>query len=246
MLAVGYGTRMSKGTPVAKLWDKLAEMELAEEAGCGKMYPDGRCKFPFRLRGQGFFPGGDGLWRTLDGLAASSSGVIPEDSIMCVGNDFGKKSDFDGYEFVYFENTTTVKNFRKRIELADLPRNLVFATNAVMGLKTADKALAKTKVWSQPDFVHFNKTFLLFQIETIKPRLVVFMGDDVAQRFANLIRTAVVPEHLPFMGRANFGTHRTAYHYTTHPYGDFNFDDTRKRTDSDALRRAWEFSVTTE
>jgi hypothetical protein len=55
----------------------------------GKAYPEGMSVFPFRLAGQGFFPGGDGLWRDDTQLAASSPGLVSVGGIMFLGNDFG-------------------------------------------------------------------------------------------------------------------------------------------------------------
>ncbi len=73
---------------VAELWHRLESMEL-EGRFAGDTYPVGMCAFPFHLTGQGFFPGGDGLWRADSDLALASSGLLPFGGLMFVGNDFG-------------------------------------------------------------------------------------------------------------------------------------------------------------
>jgi hypothetical protein len=40
----------------------------------GEPYPDGLVAFPGVLQGQGFFPGGDGLWREISSWGNYGSG----------------------------------------------------------------------------------------------------------------------------------------------------------------------------
>ena len=50
----------------------------------GNPYREGQCAFPFQLSGQGFFPGGDGLWRE-DGESSVKSSM----RIRKQGDDLG-------------------------------------------------------------------------------------------------------------------------------------------------------------
>jgi hypothetical protein len=74
---------------VTDLWSQLASMEAETP------YPEGMTRFPFRLTGQGFFPGGDGLWREDNQLHLPCSGFLPPSGIMFVGQDFGTLQSFD-------------------------------------------------------------------------------------------------------------------------------------------------------
>ena len=61
----------------------LAKLE-AEARFQGRSYPEGIEPFPRTLVGQGFFPGGDGLWRNADpaALGRPSPHTFPENGIM--------------------------------------------------------------------------------------------------------------------------------------------------------------------
>lgn len=97
------GAPLQKGVNVQVLWDKLSEMEDRLSSG-GKAYPDGMCAFPFRLRGQGIFPGGDGLWRCEGAESEQTSGALPQDGVMFLGNDFGTLESFQRLRTRGFEN----------------------------------------------------------------------------------------------------------------------------------------------
>ncbi len=85
---------------VKTLWAELGRLEKE-----GPMpYPEGdegMTPFPGRLTGQGFFPGGDGLWR--DDPKDTNPPPVPIGGILYLGNDFGPLDTFQttvkrGYE----------------------------------------------------------------------------------------------------------------------------------------------------
>jgi hypothetical protein len=79
---------------IEALWNRISQLE-AELRFAGKPYPDGMAPFPGRLTGQGFFPGGDGLWRDDSRIKLSSTSSFPVGGIMFLGNDFGTLQTFE-------------------------------------------------------------------------------------------------------------------------------------------------------
>lgn len=65
---------------------RIAELE-APRSFDGESYPPGLTSFPGVLPGQGFFPGGDGLYR--DSVSSSDAPPFPVGGVMVLGNDFG-------------------------------------------------------------------------------------------------------------------------------------------------------------
>lgn len=227
------------------LWVRLQEMEDEKRFG-GQAYPEGMCSFPFRLPGQGFFPGGDGLWREDCQLDQVSSGTLQPGGIIFLGNDFGTLNRYRRLQSRGFENPPTWRHLRKRIRRAGLPENRTFFTNAIMGLRSAKQAKALDKrIWqSIPMFAGFCREFLVYQVEVLRPRLLVILGPH-----ARLSHEALSPlprgvDGMP--SKVGIGRHTTSVHCSSHPYGDFNFNEARKEGDAVALRSAWERSAALE
>lgn len=222
---------------VGSLWDRLLSME-AEKRFDGRPYPAGMSSFPFRLKGQGFFPGGDGLWREDDQLAQASSGMVPLGGIIFLGYDFGTVRSFEKLRKKGYENPLTWKHVKQRVKRADLASSVMFFTNAVMGLRDAGTALEKKNWDATPKFRAFCGEFLVYQVEITKPRLVVVMGPDSRKTVECLaVGKTVAPGRFPKM---QIGNQLVTVYFSTHPYGDFNFDDGRKNRDAIELRDAWE------
>ena len=218
------------------LWKRLQSME-EEKRFDGRAYPVGMSCFPFRLVGQGFFPGGDGLWRDDAQLAQSSQLLVAMEGIMFLGNDFGTIKSYEKLRKKGFENPLTWKHVKRRVERAELPSSLTFFTNAVMGLRDEGTALDKKDWDGLPRFKEFCREFLVFQIETLQPRLIVVMGPTPQMTLDSLaVGTTVASGMFPTI---RVGSHVTTAYFTTHPYGDFNFDDGRKNRDASELRDAW-------
>jgi hypothetical protein len=222
---------------VALLWERLRVMEL-EKRFNGQSYPIGMCPFPFRLLGQGFFPGGDGLWRDDSKMAEGSDGLLAVNGLMFLGNDFGTIKSYERYRSIGFEDPTkTWKRIKDRVLRADLPTSITFFTNAVMGLRKGGTALEKRDWDREPRFTSFCREFLTFQIETLRPLLVVVMG-PTPQKTLNSLEVAQVLS-LDKFPRMRIGNHTTRAYFSTHPYGDFNFNEGRRIRNATELREAW-------
>jgi hypothetical protein len=208
---------------VMMLWAKLEAMER-EQRFEGAAYPVGMAPFPFRLKGQGFFPGGDGLWREEGHISEASGGNVRHDGILFLGNDFGTLTSYKKLQRNGYENVPTWRHIKKRAIAAKLPVQALFFTNTVLGLREEGTALTKQSWKKMPKFAEFCGEFLRFQIQTVKPRLVVVMGPDARESF-------------DAFGKASFGGKVL---YTTHPYADFNFTPERLAADVNLLSDAWQ------
>src|SRR5260370_170904 len=150
--------------------------------------------FPRRLKGQGFFPGGDGLWREEDRLRHGCGGSITTGGIMFLGNDFGTLQKFHSTLRRGYENPTTWRNLRPRLERTDIQGKLGFFTNAILGLRTKGSALKGVDWTRHRTFAHFCREFLEFQLETIRPRLLVILGQHAKDAVCSEVLIPIVPE----------------------------------------------------
>lgn len=207
---------------VMTLWAKLESMEQ-EQRFEGAAYPVGMARFPFHLTGQGFFPGGDGLWRDEVQISEASSGSVCHKGILFLGNDFGTLSSYKKLQGNGYENVPTWRHIKKRVLAAQLPLSALFFTNTILGLREEGTALTKQSWKKMPMFAEFCGEFLRFQLQTVKPRLVVVMGPDARDSF-------------DAFGKPSYSG---SVLYTTHPYADFNFTPERLTTDVILLRDAW-------
>lgn len=225
---------------VQVLWDKLSEME-DRLSFASKAYPDGMCAFPFRLRGQGFFPGGDGLWRCEGAEPEPTSGALPQDGVMFLGNDFGTLQSFQRLRNRGFENPPTWRHLKARVRLANIPPDRVFCSNVIVGLRNGagHSALTKKKWRTLAGFTTFCTEFLKFQITTVRPQLVVTLGPEAAGALAELNGTA----QPRIAGEMTIGGVNTYALSMPHPYGDFNLDDVRLKHNADVLSQAWSDSI---
>lgn len=226
---------MDRQRNVQELWNRLGEMENERRFG-GQPYPAGMAAFPFRLTGQGFFPGGDGLWRDDSQLEKPSLGLLPTGGVVFVGNDFGTLKTYDSLKQKRFENPPTWRNVKERVRRASLPIHLTFFTNAVMGLRGEGKALDKKSWMSMLGFPEFCREFFLFQIEILKPRLLVLLGPEAQFSFSKLAGTALANNSV------SIGSVKAKVLPCTHPYGDFNFPEQRKKENAAELERAWQLA----
>ena len=212
------------GRSVNELWDRLEVMER-ELRFDGLPYPKGMSKFPFRLVGQGFFPGGDGLWRQDSALSTVSDGSLPIGGVVFLGDDFGTLVSFNRLRRAGFENVPTWRHIKARVRHAGIPSEKSFFTNAIMGLREDVSAIGKMSWQSIPEFAQFCGEFLRFQLEILAPRLVVVMGPNARESFD------VFAKGMP-----------ARVLYTTHPYADFGLGGDRLREEIEALAKAWKES----
>jgi len=210
---------------VMTLWAKLESMEQ-EQRFEGGAYPVGMARFPFRLKGQGFFPGGDGLWRDEGHISEASSGSVDHHGIVFLGNDFGTLAGYKKLQKNGYENVPTWRHIKKRALAAQLPVGKLFFTNTILGLREEGTALTKQSWKRVPRFAEFCGEFLRFQLQTVNPRLVVVMGPYARESFDAFGKAAFPGSVL----------------YTTHPYADFNFPAERLAADVAILRDAWQAS----
>jgi hypothetical protein len=211
---------------ISELWKKLdcMERELRFE---GRPYPKGMCKFPFRLKGQGFFPGGDGLWRDETDLKAEKAGVVPEGGVIFLGNDFGTLASYRKCERKGFETNPTWRHVKNRVIKSHIPREKTFFSNVIMGLREDGSALTKKSWQDMPNFSHFCGEFLQYQLEILNPRLAVVMGPDAKTAFETFAE-----KHC-----------RCRWLYATHPYADFSLSKERLEEEVEALAKAWKLSL---
>ena len=224
---------------IAALWTRLEVMEK-ERRFDGQAYPEGMSRFPFRLTGQGFFPGGDGLWRDEERIAQASPGFITVNGVMFLGNDFGTFRSYEKLRRKGFENPLTWRHVKRRVARAGLHPSLTFFTNAVMGLRNEGRALDKKNWDTVPVFKKFCREFLIFQIETLRPKLIVVMGPTPKATLDSLgAGDHFASGRFPVL---QFGSHKATIYHSTHPYGDFNFPEERKIRDGLELRDAWTYA----
>ena len=207
----------------------------------GAAYPLGMEPFPRRLTGQGFFPGGDGLWREGDSasLRGPSQCPFPVQGIMFLGNDFGSKVGFS--RLGIHENPPTWRHLRRRLELAEIPGHRCFFTNAFMGLRADRGALDRPIVMDQYDT--FCAEFLEFQILTQRPRLIVVLGDRPLGLLQKVISLATRPIGQPIWSEV--ASHRVLVVTVSHPYSDLNKTESGKAAEGMILRSAWKMALST-
>lgn len=123
-----------------------------------------------RLTGQGFFPGGDGLWRGDSRIKLNSTSPFPVGGIMFLGNDFGTLQTFDKTLRTGYENVLTWRNLKRRLIAAEISGDVGFYTNAVLGLRTDKKALDYLDWSYHPYFCQFCGDFLRLKLEAMRPR----------------------------------------------------------------------------
>ena len=214
---------------VSQLWGRLEAMEN-EGRFKGNGYPDGMCAFPFRLTGQGFFPGGDGLWRNDGELSQKGNGVLRQGGTVFLANDFGVLKTYRKLGKKGFENVPTWRHIKLRAIGAGIPTELTFFTNAIMGLRIDGTALTQRSWQKMPGFPSFCEEFLGYQLDALKPRLTVVMGAHAKAAFDSL------------------ADKRAAGHvlYTTHPYADYSFSEQRRAVDIAELKAAWQRAGTAD
>lgn len=207
----------------------------AERRFNGRAYPEGLEQFPRILPGQGFFPGGDGLWRDPDceGLRRSSSYAFPAGGIMFLGNDFGTLASFQKLKL--HENPPTWRNLRKRLDLAGIPGSLGFYTNGYLGLRSDRSALAHPI--DHPGYRALCTEYLMHQIRTQMPRLIVVLGSRPAGLLGPLIGLSDLQ-----IGQAQLGRFEEKSLWilpVSHPYSDLRKSPVQLAEEGVRLATAW-------
>jgi len=139
---------------------------------------------PHQLEGISFFPAGAGLF--IDKPAAGLPG-FPVGEIMVLGHDWGTTRDFEYHAPRYAERVNpTWKHLLSFLDRVGIDRTKVFYTNFYVGLRNAMTAMGPHPARRNADFLRRCRDFLVEQIESQKPRLVLVLGIHVPRLVAPL------------------------------------------------------------
>jgi hypothetical protein len=171
---------------------RIRALESENRFDGNKPYPTDLTKVPGVLLGQGFFPGGDGLWR--DRPESRDHDNFPSGGIMILGNDFGCLDNPDpkspGFRQCLangsFENPPTW-NIKETLRRAGLPGNGCFFTNAYLGLRRGTNSKGKSPGLKDPDFRPMCAEFLEYQLGIQRPILIVCLGHEPRRLLASIL-----------------------------------------------------------
>jgi hypothetical protein len=135
------------------------------------------------MRGRGFFPGADGLWKE---DRDDKLRPFPECPIMFVGQDFDselKRGNYcesikNGYqeESAEGKGSETWGNQLLRLKQAGISPSDCFHTNPFPGVRIARTNTGRSKALADTEFVDSCVDFLNAQIEIVRPRAVILLG----------------------------------------------------------------------
>lgn len=220
---------------VSFLRSEVARLESAALFG-GRPYPNGIEPFPATLPGQGFFPGGDGLWRDAasTALRLPSPNAFPLNGIMFLGNDFGTLAQFRRLKT--HENPVTWRMLRQRLAIAGIPGKLGFFTNAYLGLRS-DRAAIDDPI-EDPDFSELCANFLKVQISHQSPKLIVVLGPRPTMLFDKAFGLPERP--VGTTQKVACGGLVVTVVTVKHPYCDqFKREPLHSQTEGRTLQSAW-------
>jgi hypothetical protein len=149
------------------------------------LYPSGVLPVPTnRIAGTAFFPGGSGLHQE----HRDPGGVIsPVGGVMILGHNFDSEAGFNESVARGKEKLTTGTwgPLLKLLAAAEIPFHQCFFTNAFMGLCQGDDSF-DYRGREHAEFRDAGCTFLIAQIETQLPRLILTLGRQVPPMLAEL------------------------------------------------------------
>lgn len=130
-----------------------------------------------------FFPGGKGLW------LEEETDILP--TILVLGKDF---SNVEEYKSMLRSESndlkcTTWRNLRKLFKEANIDLKNCFYSNVFMGLRVANKSTGDFPWFKDKSFVRRNLEFLLYQIEIIKPKVIITLGRPASEMISKLSQT---------------------------------------------------------
>ncbi len=128
----------------------------------------------------GFFPGCKGLWLH-----------VPSDdfpSILVLGHDFSNVEYYEGLLDGTNKDTdgSTWLNLISIFSDAGIDFSKCFFSNVIMGLRDTPEMTGKHPGYNDKAFMQKNLEFLAFQIETIKPQLIITMGQYATKMVGEL------------------------------------------------------------
>ncbi len=127
-----------------------------------------------------FFPGGQGLWKEED------SQIFPD--ILVLGQDFSTLSE---YEKMARNETSDLKSptWRELIVLfkaAGVDLHRCFFSNVFIGLRMSESSVGRFPGAKDKAFVKRNLEFLSYQIESIKPQVIITLGRPASEMLSKL------------------------------------------------------------
>lgn len=145
-----------------------------------KPYPEAVSPVGRMVDGTAFFPGGRGLWMDED------TDVFP--SILVLGHDFSTEKWYlrmlNG-EVKDISSPTWINMIRLFLQ-ANVDIRHCFFTNVFMGLRRTESMTGVFPGFRDKGFVERNVQFLSFQIEAVKPKVIVTLGKYAAEMLAGL------------------------------------------------------------
>jgi len=241
---------------VEKLWNQITKLE-DERRFDGEPYPEDMAPFPDRLTGRTFFPGGDGLWRddaSLTSLKGPSTSPFPVGGIMFLANDWGTLRGFESIRRKGYSSMSTWRNLKQRLTAAGICGKVGFYTNAYLGIRTKKNAIDSLDWSDDKKFREFCGEFLRFQLETMRPCLLVVLGQSAKEMVC--LTLTEIPELAAWKSRklSSLGAEESirvvewrgrklVVHVTSHPYSDIKKDEAAKAAEAERaerLKQAWE------
>jgi uracil-DNA glycosylase len=168
---------------IALLRESISFLERENRFG-GAPYPPSLSPFPGVLTGQGFFPGGDGLWHP--DITKPTDKPFPEHGIMVLGNDFGVLSDFEGCLERGFEDPKTW-NIKATLHRAGVPLSECFFTNAYLGLRRLKPSTGCSPGLLTDGFAKMCADFFDLQVSIQQPRGIICLGKEPRQFLAHKV-----------------------------------------------------------
>ena len=148
-------------------------------------WPAGVVPIPKRIGGTAFFPGGAGLWGAVPGEPLPP---MPIGGVMILGHDFHSEAAFErsfqsGSEYL---RGPTWGSLLKLLAAVSLVPERCFFTNAYMGLRQGDATTGRFPGSRDKNFVERCRQFFLLQLEELRPRLILTLGNYVPAFIAPL------------------------------------------------------------
>jgi hypothetical protein len=154
--------------PAEELWHQHAPAS----------YPNGVVPVPWPIIGTAFFPGGIGLWNPKKQYPLPK---FPLGKVMVLGHDFHSETGYceslsRGAES---DNQPTWRNLRELFGLAGIALEECFFTNIYMGLRAGSATTGVFPGACDATFVSHCQRFLVKQLATQRPALIITLGVNV-------------------------------------------------------------------
>jgi hypothetical protein len=140
-----------------------------------------------RMMGPGFFPGCTGLYKSEDDFDSKP--------VMVLGQDFGNESVYGFLDLRgEVDKSVTWRHLKTLLSDIHIKPEQCFFTNAYMGLRKTDREVAgpvTALLKKAKGFADQCQTFFLYQLQVIKPELVLVMGKEPAGFIAEVFPDAL-------------------------------------------------------